>query len=132
MASFLTDQQLTALERRLRQRRAELQGEIHAELLQADAERYRELAEEVHDSGEESVADLLSDVDLAVLDRHVTELRDIEDALQRMAQASYGICIDCGGEIEAERLEALPAAPRCRACQERYEREQVTERHPSL
>ena len=35
----------------------------------------------------------------------------------------YGICIDCGEEIPAERLEAVPEAIRCIADQNRYEGE---------
>lgn len=35
-----------------------------------------------------------------------------------------GICEDCGDDIAAERLAALPAAQRCLACQQKHEREQ--------
>jgi DnaK suppressor protein len=39
-----------------------------------------------------------------------------------MADGTYGICIDCGGEIPFERLQAQPAALRCIACQNAYEK----------
>ena len=53
----LTQKQIAELQRRLRQRHAELRTEIRGELLAADDMRYADLAGRVHDSGEESVAD---------------------------------------------------------------------------
>lgn len=44
------------------------------------------------------------------------ELREIDDALQRMAEGRYGICATCGGEIEDDRLRAVPEARLCLAC----------------
>jgi DnaK suppressor protein len=39
-----------------------------------------------------------------------------EKALARAESGGYGLCINCGAEIPAERLEALPDADRCVAC----------------
>ena len=44
-------------------------------------------------------------------------LQEIEAALARIRDGSYGICIDCGGEIGRARLKADPRAERCLACQ---------------
>jgi DnaK suppressor protein len=41
--------------------------------------------------------------------------REIEHALVRMQDGTYGICEECGEKIEEERLEANPAARTCRA-----------------
>src|SRR5512138_2159155 len=41
------------------------------------------------------------------------ELTRIDAALARMDQGVYGVCPDCGDEIEARRLRALPHALRC-------------------
>ncbi len=49
------------------------------------------------------------------------EQRQVEIAQQRLAEGKYGICIDCGEEIPAERLEAIPEAVRCIDDQSRYE-----------
>jgi DnaK suppressor protein len=43
-------------------------------------------------------------------------LRDIEDALTKMDDGTYGGCEACGGDIGAARLEAMPAARLCMAC----------------
>ena len=45
--------------------------------------------------------------------RHVAE---VDAALVRLDQGSYGICERCGTPIGAERLEALPAARTCISC----------------
>jgi RNA polymerase-binding transcription factor DksA len=42
------------------------------------------------------------------------ELRGIEAALVRIAEGEYGFCVDCGDEISQERLDVLPATPKCR------------------
>lgn len=52
------------------------------------------------------------------LDRMASEtLAEIQAALTRLDDGTYGTCIDCGGQINAERLAALPAAARCLSCQ---------------
>lgn len=45
-----------------------------------------------------------------------SELAQINGALQRMEEGSYGVCTRCGNEIDARRLEARPYAARCIAC----------------
>ena len=46
-------------------------------------------------------------------------VRQIEVALARIAQGTYGTCARCGSEIADERLEALPYATWCVRCAER-------------
>ena len=43
-------------------------------------------------------------------------IADIDEALARIAEGTYGICAGCGERIPAARLEALPAATRCVNC----------------
>jgi DnaK suppressor protein len=45
-------------------------------------------------------------------------LRGIECALKRLQRGKYGVCSECGAEIAAVRLRAMPFAERCRDCQE--------------
>jgi DnaK suppressor protein len=55
----------------------------------------------------------------------------IDAALARMASGDYGFCQDCGIDISAKRLEALPFALYCTDCATRRERGIVIER-PTL
>lgn len=130
--NFLSQQQLADFRARLRAQKAALLEEIRRELLQSDDEHYIDLATTVHDIGEESVADLLSDLDLAVIHRHVNEVRDIEDALQRIAEGVYGMCVDCEGEVGYERLSVYPTAKRCYDCQDHHEKGFAEEGRPRL
>lgn len=46
-------------------------------------------------------------------------LREISDALRRVANGQYGICLECEEPISGKRLDAVPWARYCVACQER-------------
>ena len=46
-------------------------------------------------------------------------LREIEEALERLRDGSYGICADCGMPISRKRLDAIPWARYCVSCQDR-------------
>jgi RNA polymerase-binding protein DksA len=51
--------------------------------------------------------------DLSILDNIEGELADIEHALQRLDDGTYGTCEACGKPIGDERLEAMPATRFC-------------------
>lgn len=46
-------------------------------------------------------------------------LADVEDALKRMSEGTYGVCRHCGIEIDSARLRVMPMASLCLSCQER-------------
>lgn len=128
----LTSAQINQFQRQLESRQARLREDIRAELLAADEQPYIELAGRVHDSGEEAVADLLADLNIALIDRQVRELGRIERALLRIKTGRYDVCGDCGGEIGVERLGSHPEAERCITCQGQRERVFAHEGTPSL
>ena len=65
-------------------------------------------------------------IDIALVSRDLAELSEVEGALGRIADGTYGDCVDCGDDIASARLAAYPAATRCIACQARLEaREQA-------
>lgn len=78
----------------------------------------------VRDAEEQSVDDLVQEMDLALMQMKSETLAKIDDALRRLEAGTYGRCGDCGDEISAARLRALPFADRCRDCQESLETEQ--------
>ncbi len=116
-----SQQDLKHLEQQLRQRRGTLRGDIEAKLRQGQREDFAEVAGRVHDAGEESVAELVISTNFATLDREASELREVESALERLRTGRYGQCVECGGEIDRERLLANPTAQRCIECQTRRE-----------
>lgn len=48
-----------------------------------------------------------------------TQLRQVEDALDRIQEGKYGVCVECGQQISQKRLEAVPWADHCISCQEK-------------
>ncbi len=52
----------------------------------------------------------------ALLDQARTRLTDIDRALERLADGSYGLCLRCGRPIPVERLQVRPAAVACAEC----------------
>ena len=49
-------------------------------------------------------------------------LFEINEALKRIDNRTYGICVDCGKLIEKSRLKALPFAKRCISCKSKFEK----------
>lgn len=119
-------------EHKLRDRWYELRDETREVLARSDKESYADIAGRVSDLEDQSLADLLVDVNLAEVTRDIQEIRAIERALRRIALGTYGICVSCGQPIERERLEAHPIANRCALCQRAYEREHATTPTPRL
>lgn len=66
-------------------------------------------------------ADTERDLAFALEERESAELVAIDEALKRIADGSYGLCVDCGAGIATPRLHANPTALRCVACQEKIE-----------
>lgn len=118
----LTHDQTAQLTQLLRERERALRKEIREGLLRSGEESHKDLAGLVSDVGDESMANLLADVEIAAIDRDVNELREVEAALARISREDFGVCADCGDAIEFPRLKANPGAVRCHACQSRHER----------
>lgn len=115
----------------LNTRQAVLRQTIHAQLLDSDDKDQVALAGRVRDPGEDAVSDLLADLQIAGLNAQVRELSDVEAALARLAQGVYGVCSDCGADIDEARLRAYITAKRCQECQARHEN-QRRDTSPSL
>jgi DnaK suppressor protein len=59
---------------------------------------------------------------LSIGDAERRMLRQVDEALDKIRQDTYGLCESCGETINERRLEALPFARLCIACQEEEER----------
>lgn len=101
---------------RLARRRAELRAEIDAAMA-AERDLAAARTTGVHDAKDDAGEQAVLALRAAEAERDLAELRSIDAALQRIADGSYGRCIDCGEPIAAPRLRAQPAAARCAACQ---------------
>ncbi|MCX7627079.1 MAG: TraR/DksA C4-type zinc finger protein [Methylophilaceae bacterium] len=116
----------------LKRRHRALCDEIHSELERSGHQHYADLAGEVADAGDASVADMLVDQDIAIVRRQVEELTQVEAAQQRLMDDDFGTCEDCGADIGLPRLLAVPHATRCIACQEQHEKTYAHEANPKM
>jgi DnaK suppressor protein len=132
MAVQLTTHQLNEFKTKLNDRFMALRREISEELLHSDEEHYVDLAGQVRDTGDVALADLLVDIKLASIDRHIQEIRDVDAALMSIATGNYGQCCDCQQPIPIERLTAYPAAKRCIVCQQVHDRTFAHSGQPTL
>ena len=107
---------------RLRQRRSELRAEIRAQFADHDDPQVMALRNRLDDTDDWAVADEMALLDIAQVARDVRELAEVEAALGRIADGTYGTCADCGATVPAARLDANPAARRCIGCQTAVEK----------
>ena len=124
----LTQEERTEFEAIIRREHKRLMSELREEIEQSRQETFGAVEGGVGDSADESVADLLSDLDAAEITRDLGDVRALEAAIARLAAGTYGQCVDCRTDIPVARLRAQPAALRCVACQAVYEK---THAHPS-
>lgn len=68
--------------------------------------------------------------ELAMRARSGEDLVDVQRALERLREGTYGYCTRCGEPIEAARLAALPETPFCRPCRERLDRAERADPQP--
>ncbi len=103
------------LELRRQQLLSEMQGKMRD--VRADGGRERD----VLDQGESSEVDIQDDIELALIQMKSETLNKVNQALRRLEDGLYGNCFECGDEILAPRLRALPFAVRCKDCEEARE-----------
>jgi DnaK suppressor protein len=73
------------------------------------------------DAGDRAVSGFERELRSAQVDRLTQMLRQIEEALFRLAEGRFGRCVACNAEIPVARLRSLPFALNCRECQEAAE-----------
>ena len=76
---------------------------------------------DVQDAEEQAVTDFAKDMEFALVQMKADTLSRIDEAMRRLETGAYGECAECGTEIPAARLKALPFAVLCRDCQEQEE-----------
>jgi DnaK suppressor protein len=76
---------------------------------------------DVQDAEEQAVTDFAKDMEFALVQMKADTLGLIDAALRRLDEGTYGECAECGTDIPAARLKALPFAVLCVNCQEQAE-----------
>lgn len=102
-------------------RRQELQKQIDLLLAQHrdDHSDFRENA--VLDMEDMSLRDSTGAQQIALLESRTKQRNQLDEALRRLDEGTYGTCEDCEVPISPGRLRALPFARRCLECQQQAE-----------
>ena len=110
---------------------SELQG--HADHVSADQAAAIELSDDdVKDTVDMSLMDVNKEMALRLGERESQMIADIDQALLRIQEGSYGTCARCEKLIDERRLEALPTARYDAACQAIIESANGDDEHASL
>jgi DnaK suppressor protein len=89
----------------------------YTEQIRTDQAAALEYDDGVKDSVDLSVQDLNKEIALRLGERSSKEVADIDQALLRIKEGSYGICARCSQPIDERRLEAVPTARYDAQCQ---------------
>jgi RNA polymerase-binding transcription factor len=115
---------LADLKEHLSDMKVKLLAEIDSEL-KAEREGNKDEGMDTYDLASEERD---REINFILSDRERVKITQIDDALERMEEASYGVCESCGLEIAEERLRAMPFTRLCRDCQQEQEREARSQR----
>jgi DnaK suppressor protein len=110
--------QLKAFDDRLCARASLLTVEVNAARRHAGTD----LRSETSDLKDAASAEAQAVVADAEVERELAELGEIRAARERIRNGTYGSCVECGTEIDLDRIGAHPQASRCLKCQLRAER----------
>ena len=121
MTAMLTGAQRGTLAKQLEARRKVLRTELQDKLNTQDNPALLGLRNRMEETDDWAVAALETALDVAEVSRDAAEIREVEAALARMADGTFGECLACGQAIPYLRLVASPSAPLCIACQEKLE-----------
>ena len=108
----------------LRDRQREMQHVLQSRVRHAPSERPTGGLDET----EHAEAEIQDHIEVALIQMKGDALRRVREALVRLDAGEYGCCDECGCEIAAKRLLALPFAVRCTACEELHEQRTAQER----
>jgi DnaK suppressor protein len=110
---------------------SQLQG--HTDHVRADQAAALELSDDgVKDTVDMSLMDVNKELALRLGERESQMIADIDQALLRIQEGSYGVCGRCGKLIDERRLEAVPTARYDAACQALIESANGDDEHATL
>ena len=119
MSRPLTSQEIGGFQQRLEKLLASASGAVErvesATLVPSGADR-------LQSNEEEAVEEVALASELRTLEIEEQLATQARDALQRITDGTFGICVACGKSISRERLQELPQAPECVDCARKRER----------
>jgi len=101
-----------------------MRGELVHEIARRSKATTEPGAQDIGDVLDSVSEERTRELDMILTDREKRKLLQIDDALDRIEDGTYGQCEECGVKIPKARLKVLPFAKFCVECQEKNEREE--------
>lgn len=79
-----------------------------------------------------ATGEISRELDAKITMRKLRQVKEIQDALDRIKHGEYGQCEDCGETIPEQRLRLFPAARLCVRCQEELDHYEKIKEHQGL
>ncbi len=105
----------------LLKKRAEVVQGLEARMGQKLTRETGQKIDSAMDSADQSAQDMDQGIDYSILEMKYEQFKDIADAFRKLQSDSYGLCEECGNEIDIKRLEVNPLARYCIECKTRKE-----------
>ena len=99
---------------------------------QNDALEFATNDDGVKDVADQSVKDVSQEIEYRLSERASQAVADIDQALMRIDEGSYGVCARCGKDIPERRLDAVPTARYDAECQSLIEQSAGEDEHATL
>jgi len=105
----------------LEDRRAEIAADLQARVRNVRDRAATSDAADVADAAESAELDMQDEMRFALMQMKAETLERVDEALRRLNEGTFGVCVDCGDDIAERRLRALPFALRCTSCEQARE-----------
>ncbi len=114
------------LKKYLLDRKMKMWNDLRDEFFRKLGKEYNAQFDNPHDIEELAIIDIIEDMGIAVADIKRAELEQMDAALRKIDDGTYGTCEGCGEEIEEERLKLIPFAEYCVKCKSGLETKKPT------
>ncbi|MBI2815706.1 MAG: TraR/DksA C4-type zinc finger protein [Acidobacteria bacterium] len=132
VANGFADKDAGTQKERYRRALLQRQSQLQADLKRAAASAREQLEPGALDPADESVLSHRKETLFAQVDRDTQLLNEVQHALRRLQEGTYGICEQDGEPIDPIRLEAVPWARYCVKHQAERDATAESERHTTL
>lgn len=115
MSDIHDNNNFSAIKKELTERKIELEAKL------TELSKEKTPTDIVLDPGDMASASTMESLKISLQEAEKREYERILMALAKIADGTYGVCVDCGRPIGERRLKNNPNSARCLTCQEAYE-----------
>lgn len=120
MPAKATNRQI-GLKEVLKEHKRRLWTALREEIFKKLGEEYHEQFSTPQDLEDIAMLNFIEDKGLILADIHRQEIEALDGALIRLDKGTYGLCVECGKDIDIERLKVMPYADSCVGCKSKHE-----------